>query len=129
MALSANGRCGSAVVPGYRPSEGSEDLDQVSDVLVAGDWIVDREVGVDRVPVATPVPFSRDVPRGGQLDDDPMRSPLGDPHPVTNLSQANAGVVGDADQHLGVIGQKRPARCSVVRHDTRLAFLDTDFML
>ena len=101
----------------------------MSDVLVAGDRIMDREVGVDRVLVATPVPFSRDVSGVGQLDDDPVRGALGDPHPVTDLTQANAGIIGDADQHLGVVGQERPARCSVIAHDTRIAFLDTKFML
>src|ERR1700729_893200 len=40
-----------------------------------------------------------------------MRGPFGDPDALADVPQANARVTGDADQHLGVVSEKRPTRC------------------
>ena len=90
--------------------------EQVADVLVARDRVRKRKVGVDRVVVAAPVALARDVAGVGELGDDPMRGPLGDTDALADVAQANSGVTGDADQHLGVVGQKRPTRCRVLSH-------------
>jgi hypothetical protein len=93
-----------------------EDLEELSDILLARDRVVDRELGVDRVLVAAPISLARDVPGGGELDDDAMRGTLGDPDPFTDLAQSNAWIVSDADQYLGVVGQERPTRCAFPNH-------------
>ena len=81
---------------------------QLADILLAGVRVGKRNVSVDLVLVAATVSLAGDVAGGGQLSDDAMGGPFGDPDLVADLAQANAGIVGDADQHPGVVGQKRP---------------------
>jgi hypothetical protein len=57
-----------------------------------------------------------------------VRGAFGDPDRVADLAKADAGVMRDAKQHLGVVSKKRPAGRSVLEHDSRLAFLDFDVM-
>jgi hypothetical protein len=73
-------------------------------------------VGLDRVVVAAAVAPARDVAGGDQLGDDPVCSAFGDPDRLADLAQAHAGVMRDAEQHLGVVGEKRPAGRSVGTH-------------
>ena len=79
----------------------------------ACDRVREWEVGVDRVVVAAAVSVACDVTGVGELGDDSMRGPFGDPDALADVAQANAGVTGDADQHLGVVGEKCPTRCRV----------------
>jgi hypothetical protein len=79
--------------------------------------------------VPAPDSLPRDVSGGGQVDDDAVDGALGDPDPFTDLTQPYAWVGGDADQHLSVVGKESPAGRGVIRHDTRLAILDINFML
>src|ERR1700733_2592312 len=114
---------------GFGTPKRGEDLDQVSEIPVAGDRVMHRVLGIDRVPVATPVSFPRHVTGGGQFPDDAMRRALGYPDPFSDLTEPDTRVIGDADQHLCVIGQERPARGPLTSHNTRLSFLDICFML
>src|SRR5579871_2023427 len=56
-----------------------EDAQEVSDVLVAGQWVGQRGVGVDRVAVASSVACARDVAGIEQLGNDAVRRAFGDP--------------------------------------------------
>ena len=104
------------VDPAFGSPRRAEDLEQLPDTLLARDRVVHREVGVDRVSVATPVSLARDVAGGGELSDDAMHGTLGNPDPLTDLAQSDAWIVGYADQYLGVVGQERPAGCAVQPH-------------
>jgi hypothetical protein len=73
-------------------------------------------VGLDRVVIAATVAPARDVAGGCQLGHDPVSGPFGDPDRVADLAQADARVMRDAEQHLGVVGQKRPAWRFRLRH-------------
>jgi hypothetical protein len=42
-----------------------------------------------------------------------VRRAFGDPHRVADLAQPDAWIVGDAEQHSRVVGQKRPGGRSV----------------
>jgi hypothetical protein len=66
--------------------------------------------------VAAAVAPARDVAGGGELDDDPVRGAFCDPDRLADLAQADAWVVRDAEQHLGMVGEKRPCRGSISRH-------------
>jgi hypothetical protein len=73
-------------------------------------------VGLDRVLVAAAVALAGDVAGGGELADDAVGGAFGDPDRLADVAQADARVVGDAEQHLGVVGQKRPSGPTVSRH-------------
>src|SRR5579884_2566105 len=72
--------------------QAGEDRQQLADVLLAGDRIGEREVGVDCVLVAPPVSLTRDVASVGELDHDPVRGALGDPDPLADVAQADTRV-------------------------------------
>ena len=66
--------------------------------------------------VPAPVSLTRDVAGGGQFRDDAMRGAFSDPRLLADVAQADAAIVRESDQHLGVIGQKRPAGFGIHRH-------------
>src|SRR5215210_7484871 len=102
-----------------------EDGQQIAHLLVSGKRIRQRQVRLDRVAVASPVARARDVAGRAQLVDDPVDGTLGDPDGLADVTQTDLGVMCDADQHLSVIGEKRPGGCPLSRHAySRLAFLD-----
>ena len=51
-----------------------------------------------------------DVPGLGEIGDDAVGGALGDTRPGRDVAQPHARVVGDAQQHPGVVGQEAPAR-------------------
>jgi len=93
-----------------------QDGEELADVLCAVDWVGEGEVGVDGVVVASSVALARNVPGAGQLGDDAVRGAFGDPDPVAEVAQPDAGIVGDANQDLGVVGQEPPTARGVVQH-------------
>lgn len=64
--------------------------------------------GEEPVPVAPTHPGDRDVPVGGKVSDDLLRRSFGDAYPSGDVSQPDVGVARDAQQDVGVIGEKRP---------------------
>ncbi len=103
-----------------RLSPGSEDREQVADLLVARQRIGQRTLGVDQVGVSPPRSLARDVTLVCELRDDAVRCPFGDPHTLTDVTQANAGLIGDADQDLAVVGEERPATARRVGHERKI---------
>jgi hypothetical protein len=102
--------------PPVRPVGWGQDLEQIPDVLLARDRVREWELSVDGVVVAAAVSPARDVAGVGEVGDDPMRGPFRDPDALADVAKTDAGVSGDAHQHLGVVGQKRPARSRVLGH-------------
>src|SRR2546429_9480493 len=100
-------------------------VEELADLSGPGEPIGHGKVGLDRVVVAAAVALARDVPGGGEVADDAMGGALGDPDRLADLAQADAGILGDAQQDLGVVGEKRPRRRTVPRHNARLGFLDS----
>jgi hypothetical protein len=81
-----------------------QEREELADVLFAGDAVGEGRRRVDRVVVAAPRFLARDVAGCGELGDDAVRRALGDRDAITDVSQADSGVVGDADQYLRVPG-------------------------
>jgi hypothetical protein len=106
----------SGLAIGLGVSLSGEDGQKVPDLLLAGERVGEGQVGLDRVVVAAAVAGTRDVAGGGELDHDPVRGAFCDPDRLADLAQADARVMRDAEQHLGVVGEKRPCRGSVSRH-------------
>jgi len=62
------------------------------------------EVGVDEVGIAATRALACDVAGIGELGDDAVGGSFGDPDALTDVAQADPGLIGYADQDLGVIG-------------------------
>src|SRR5215210_1518600 len=82
----------------------------------------------DRVAVAAAAARARDVAGGVELVHDPVGGSLGDADHLPDFAQANTWVLSDAEQHLGVVREKRPAGSAALWHYSRLAFLDSNVM-
>ena len=63
---------------------------------------------LDLVAVAAAVLLLHDVPGLSQIGDDTVGAALGDAHPGRDVAQPHARVVGDAQQHPGMVGQETP---------------------
>ena len=111
---------------GRRPT--GQDVEQLPDALRAGDRVGEREVRVDRVPIAPALSLAGDVAGGAELGHDPVRGAFGDPDSVPDVAQADAGVVGNAEQDPGVIGQERPGGCGVLGHRVEFSVLRLRFL-
>jgi hypothetical protein len=96
-----------------------ENRQQVADLLLVGERIAKRQVGLDRVVVAPPVPPSCYVTGVGQLTHDSVRRTLGDPDGLADLAQPDAGVLRYAQQHARVVRQERPGGGFGLRHQTQ----------
>src|SRR5205085_791756 len=110
--------------PGVPRSASGEKLEELADPSRAGERIGDRTVGLDRVVAAAGTAFARDEAGGGEVADDAVDGALGDPDRLAELAQPDPRVLRDAEQHQGVVGEKRPARRAVARHNARLGFLE-----
>src|SRR2546423_14616416 len=93
-----------------RRSASIEKLEELADLPLAGKRIGDGKVGLDGVPAAAAVALARDVVGGGEVADDAVGGAFGYPDRLAELAQTDAGILGDAQQHQGVVGQKRPRR-------------------
>ena len=87
-----------------------DELEQLADAVGLFYGVAQRLVEVDLVMVATADPGSFHVAVPHEIGDDRLSGALGDPYPGGNVSTADAGVAGDADQHMAVVGEERPAR-------------------
>ena len=74
------------------------------------DGVAQRPTGIDLVVVAAADPRPLHVAVLHKISDDRLRRPLGDPYPCGDVSAPNAGIARDADQHVTVVGEERPAR-------------------
>ena len=70
----------------------------------------ERRVGLDLVAVAAAVFVLDDVFGLGEIGDDAVCGGAGDARPGRDVAQSHARVVGDAQQHLGVVSQEAPGR-------------------
>jgi hypothetical protein len=85
--------------------EGSENIDD----LVAGvEWVAERLVEADFVDIVAAAFGELDVAGLDEVVDDAVSGAFADADLSGDLGQANFGILGDADQNVGVVGQKRP---------------------
>jgi hypothetical protein len=72
-------------------------------------WLPQGHVGLDLVAVAAAVFLVDGVAGCGQVGDDAVGAAFGDARAGRGVAQPVARVVGDAQQHPGVVGQEAPA--------------------
>ena len=92
-----------------------EDAEDLADVVAALERVAQRQIGVEAVAVAAPLPRALEVPGFDEVGDDALSGALGDPHTLSDVAMADTRVARNAEQHMGVVGQKRP-----VRHSERI---------
>jgi len=68
--------------------------------------VVERSLGIHRVDVSPTTPLADDVAVLDQLGDDAMGASLRDSHRLCDVTQADAGVVSDAQQNLSVVREE-----------------------
>ena len=68
-----------------------------------------RTLRHDLVAIASALPLAQHVALLDQLGQDPVGGALGDPYRCGDVAQADARVIRDAGEDMGVVGQKVPA--------------------
>ena len=85
-----------------------EDGKQVTHAPFVNESVRERHRAADRVPVAATVARTVDVAGLDKLVDDAVGGPFGDTDAVADLTKTYPGILGDAEQNSGVVGEERP---------------------
>ena len=67
-----------------------------------------REINPITVDITPTVTLSGEISGLVELADDPVDGTLGDPDLIADFAEANARVVRDAEEHLGVVAEEGP---------------------
>ena len=86
-----------------------QDPEQIAHLMLLGQGVGQRQLGLDLVAVPSALPLAHHVALVHQLGDDPVGGALGDPDGGGDVPQPDAGVTSNADQDVRVVGQKVPA--------------------
>ena len=70
----------------------------------------ERQITLDGVPITPALSFPHDISLLSQLREDSVGPALGNAYRVSDIPDANARVIGDANEDVGVVGQEVPAR-------------------
>jgi hypothetical protein len=103
---------------GERESQGSladQDLQQITHLMLLGQGVAERQLGLDLVAVPSALSLTHHVALVDQLGDDAVGGALGDPDGGGDVAQPNAGVTSNADQDVRVVGQEVPAGGGLLR--------------
>ena len=92
--------------PPVLPEEDVEEIANTALLDLPGEGVVQRELGIDLVDVSPATSLANDVAVLDQLRDDAMCASLRDPHGLSDITQANPGVVGNAEHDLSVVGEE-----------------------
>jgi hypothetical protein len=85
-----------------------EQSEDVTDRSLSTDGFWQGEMVLDAIAVAAPVPVLDDVAGFGQVRDDGEGAALGDVERGGDVAQAHPGVVRDADEDPGMVGEEAP---------------------
>ena len=86
-----------------------QDLEQIAHLALLDQGMAHGTPRHDLVAVASALPFAQHVALFDQLGQDPVGGALRDPNRCGDVAQADARVMSDADEDMGVVGQKVPA--------------------
>lgn len=87
---------------------GLEEPDEIADRTVSVPRMTERQVAMDFVLVASPVTGLGEVPRPLEVVDDVRDGSFGDADAGGDVSEASAGVDGDAFEHVRVVRHESP---------------------
>jgi hypothetical protein len=100
----------------------AEHTEDLTDSVLALERMSQRKVGVKLIAVSSPVAVAVKIAGVNEVGDDPLGGALGDPDACGDVTKPNAGVTGNADQHVGVVGEKRPVSHHAPVYDMRRSF-------
>ena len=86
-----------------------QDIEQIAHLALLDQGMTHGASRYYLVAIASAVPFAQHVSLLDQLGQDPVGGALGDPNRCGNVAQADARVMSDAGEDMGVVGQKVPA--------------------
>jgi hypothetical protein len=92
-----------------------QDPEQIAHLMLLGQGVGQRQLGLDLVAVPSALPLAHHVALVHQLGDDPVGGALGDPDGGGDVPQPDAGVTSNADQDVRVVGQKVSAGRGLLR--------------
>lgn len=87
------------------PGEQAEERPDIAVLLV---WMAQGDFWMKLILVAAPNAFTREIASIDEVGDDPLGSALGDPDAIGDIAEAHLGIGGDAQEDLGMIGEKGP---------------------
>jgi hypothetical protein len=99
--------------PGLAPALPGQDLEQIADLPLLDQGMTQRQVGEHLVVVAPALALAPHVALFDQLGEDLVGAALGDADRVGDVAQAHPGVVCDAEENVGVVGEEVPAALHV----------------
>jgi hypothetical protein len=99
--------------PGRDCSDLAEEVEQFADFVAALGWVAHLGFLVDQVAVAPAASFAFEESGFLEVDHDPLGCSFGDADCLGDVSEPDVGIVRDAKQHLGVVCEERPVRCSI----------------
>lgn len=68
------------------------------------------QLGVQAVAVASTCAFSLEIAGVDEVGNDPLGGAFGDPDVVGDIAEARSRVARDTEEHVSVVGEKRPVR-------------------
>ena len=87
-----------------------EGTEYVNDLVTGFEWVAKRQVESDLVNVMAAILGQVDIASLDKVMNDAVYGAFADTNFASDLSEANLGVLGDADQDVGVVAQKGPRR-------------------
>ncbi len=94
-----------------------DQVKQVTDCPVRLERMPESPLGVNHVRILTPDPLPFEVSGPLQLGHDALHRALSDAHCKGNFTQRLLPITRQADQNVGMIGEKIPVRGGCLRHD------------
>ncbi len=91
----------------------AEEVEQFADFVALLGWVAHLGLLVDHVAVAPAASFAFDESGFCEVGHDPLGCSFGDADCLGDVSEPDVGIVGDAEQHLGVVCEERPVGCSI----------------
>jgi hypothetical protein len=89
-----------------------EEREDFADGGLAGAGLGQRQVSLDLIAVTAAVFLLHHIASVGEIGDDAVGAALGDAQAGRDVAQPDARLVGNTQQHPGVISQETPSRHS-----------------
>jgi hypothetical protein len=83
-------------------------VQQLTHLTLTDKRMAKGQLGLDLVAVAAPMPLAQNVALLDQLGEDFVGAALGDANRSRNIAQSDAGILSDAEQNVGVVGEEVP---------------------
>lgn len=85
-----------------------EQVEKILDHDVGLEWVSERHALCQFVVVAPPHPLMAKITGIFQFDDNPLGRSFGNTDLGGDVASPNVGILGDAEQHVRVVGQEGP---------------------